>query len=259
MCKNISGPFFFGFGEQREDVMSQSISDMPLSQRPYEKCLKDGESSLSDLELIAVILRCGTQGRSSLSLASDILRMAEERSNSGLSGLMHLSYHDLRKINGVGKVKAVQLKCIGELSKRIAASAARSGLCYQNPATIADFYMERLRHENQEMLYCMMLDSKNHFIGDSLLSKGTVNSTVITPREIFVEALRQQAVHIIIVHNHPSGDPVPSRSDLVLTQRVYLSGQLLGIALLDHIIIGDHRYVSLNEQGIFEEFQIERT
>ena len=235
--------------------MSQSISDMPLSQRPYEKCLKNGESSLSDLELIAVILRSGTQGKSSLSLASDIMRMAEEKQDCGLAGLLYLSCHDLQKINGVGKVKAIQLKCIGELSKRIASSAARRDLCFQNPKSIADFYMERLRHENQEMLYCMMLDSKNHFISESLLSKGTVNSTMITPREIFVEALRQQAVHIIIVHNHPSGDPLPSQSDLDLTQRIYLSGEILGVTLLDHIIIGDHKFVSLNEQGIFEEYR----
>ena len=112
--------------------------------------------------------------------------------------------------------------------------------------------MEQLRHEEQEVILCMMLDGKNHLMGEYYLSKGTANAALITPREVFVEALRRHAVNIILVHNHPSGDPVPSPCDEEVTERIYKAGELLGIHLLDHIVIGDHRYVSFREQGLLE-------
>ena len=161
---------------------------------------------------------------------------------------------ELMKIHGIGKVKAIQLKCIGELSKRMATAAAKPELSFHHPVTIAKYYMERLRHEEQELLYCMMLDGHNHLSGEQLLSRGTVNATLITPREVFVEAVKYLAVNLILVHNHPGGDPSPSQADLDVTERIYHCGELLGIHLLDHIIIGDHRYVSFREKGIFDEY-----
>lgn len=233
--------------------MKDTIRELPKSQRPYEKCIREGEGTLSDSELLAVILRCGTRGRSSLSLANEILKRTKNSSFPGLLGLLHLSRTDLMKINGIGEVKAVQLKCIGELSKRMASAAARPQLSFQNPVTIARYYMEQLRHEEQELLYCMMLDSKNHLLGERLLSRGTANATLITPREVFVEAVRCHAVSLILVHNHPSGDPNPSHGDREVTSRIYQAGELLGIHLLDHIIIGDQRYMSFREQGLMDE------
>ena len=158
------------------------------------------------------------------------------------------------KSHGIGKVKAIQLKCIGELSKRMATAAAKPELSFQHPVTIAKYYMEQLRHEEQELLYCMMLDGHNHLTGEHLLSRGTANATLITPREVFVEAVKYHAVNLILVHNHPGGDPSPSQADLEVTSRIYQSGELLGIHLLDHIIIGDHRYISFREKGIFDEY-----
>lgn len=114
--------------------------------------------------------------------------------------------------------------------------------------------MEQLRHEEQELLYCMMLDGHNHLTGEQLLSRGTATATLITPREVFVEAVKYHAVNLILVHNHPGGDPSPSQADLEVTRRVFESGELLGIHLLDHIIIGDHRYISFREKGIFDEY-----
>ncbi len=181
------------------------IKDIPSEERPYEKCLARG-AALSDAELLAVILR-GAAGQSCVELAREILRFSP--SASGLLGLHHLSVQELMKIRGIGKVKAVQLKCITELSTRIATMRAKESLCFTDPSSIAEYYMERLRHEEQELLICMMFDTKNHLLGDAQISRGTVNSALISPRELFLQALAFHAVHIILVHNHPSGNPEP--------------------------------------------------
>ena len=221
--------------------MKQTIRELPESSRPYEKCLQWGPSVLSDSELLAVILRSGVQGCNSLVLANQILSLTKDTSYPGLLGLLHMSIPDLMKVNGIGKVKAVQLKCIGELSKRMASAVARPRLSFNEPITIAKYYMERLRHEEQEILIVM------------LLSRGTVNSTLITPREVFMEALKFHAVSVILVHNHPSGDPTPSECDKKITERIYRSGEILGVKLLDHVVIGDQRYISFKEQGMMPE------
>lgn len=230
--------------------VKHTMKELPESERPYEKCIREGESALSDSELLAVILRCGTRGVSSLELANDIMNYMKESSYPGLAGILHSSISDLRKIRGVGRVKAVQLKCIGELSKRISASAAKPSLSFHQPDSIAAYYMEQLRHQEQELMICMMLDNQNHLLTERLLSKGTVNAALITPREIYMEAVRCHAVSLILVHNHPGGNPSPSVSDIRITEQIYQAGEILGIHLLDHIIIGDHKYVSFKEQGI---------
>ena len=230
--------------------MKQTIKELPESSRPYEKCLQGGPSVLSDSELLAVILRSGVPGNNSLALANQILSLTKDTSYPGLLGLMHMSLPDLMKVNGIGKVKAIQLKCIGELSKRMASAVARPGLSFNDPITIAKYYMEHLRHEEQEVLIVMLLDGKNHLIGEQTLSRGTVNATLITPREVFLEAMKFHAVSVILVHNHPSGDPTPSDDDIKVTERVYRSGELLGVRLLDHVVIGDHKYVSFRELGL---------
>ena len=235
--------------------MQKKIKELPESQRPYEKCQRDGSASLSDSELLAVILKSGTQGSNSIDLASEVLQVMEHSPYPGLSGILHISMKELMMIKGIGPVKAVQLKCIGELSKRIAMSVARPQLCLNHPDTIAHYYMERLRHEEQELMICMMLDSGMHLLGDPVLSIGTVNSALITPREIYKEALRYHAVSVILIHNHPSGNPYPSQEDILITEKISKAGELIGIRLVDHIIIGDQRYISFMEQGFMEQYQ----
>lgn len=230
--------------------MNQTIKDLPETERPYEKCIREGEEALSDSELLSVILRCGTRGRNSISLAAEILQHMQETSYPGLPGILHCSLTDLKQIRGIGTVKAVQLKCIGELSRRIASAAARPALSFHHPDSIADYYMEQLRHQEQERMICMMLDNRNHLLAERLISKGTVNATLVTPREIYMEAVRCHAVSLILVHNHPGGDPSPSLCDMETTRRIRDAGELLGIPLLDHIIIGDRRYVSFREEGL---------
>ncbi len=234
--------------------MQKTIRELPASERPYEKCLKNGPGALSDSELLAVILKNGVKGSSSIDLANEILNTAENTPYAGLLGLMHLSLKELMKIKGVGQVKAIQLKCIGELSKRIAATSASLHLSMSHPETIAQYYMEQLRHEEKEILILMMLDSGMHLLGEQVLSTGTVNASLVTPREVFLEALRYHAVSVVMIHNHPSGIPTPSDEDLQITERIYHTGEMLGIHLVDHIIIGDQRYVSFMEQGILKGY-----
>lgn len=223
------------------------MKHLPEEERPYEKCLAWGAERLSDAELIAVILRTGSKGVSALELSRNVLA----QNKKGLLGIYHMSISDLQKIRGLGKVKSVQLKCIAELSRRISRAGISESISFHDPAAVAEYYMEALRHEEQEILVLAMLNSKGKLIRDTVISKGTVNASLISPREIFIEAIRQQAVSILLLHNHPSGVPDPSRDDVLLTERVRRSGAMLGIELLDHIIIGDRQAVSMREQGFW--------
>ena len=237
--------------EQREQTASEErkgILSLPPEERPYEKCLEQGCQALSDAELLAVIIRTGAVGDTSVELARRVLDLGGRQGN--LAGLCGLSVQELTSVKGIGRVKAIQIQCIAELSRRMAKSRARDGLCFHDPASIADFYMEDLRHEEREQCRVMMLNTRSMLLAEKQLSVGTVNASLISAREIFLEALKCQAVYIILIHNHPSGDPHPSREDILLTKRVWEAGELIGISLLDHIIIGDRSYISLREENL---------
>ena len=234
---------------KKEDrTNGKTMKSLPESERPYEKAAEYGVESLSDAELLAVILRTGTKDKSVRDLAEEILKLGNP---SGLPGLLHHSLADYQEIRGIGSVKAVQLSGIGELSKRIWKSAkVTSELICRNPAVIAEYFMEEMRHKEQEFLKMLILNTKNVLMKDIDISKGTVNASLATPREIFIEALKYRGTSVILLHNHPSGDPTPSNDDCLFTKRVAEAGKMIGISLLDHIIIGDNSYVSLNERGI---------
>ena len=236
-CKSV------GRGEQTMEATKKTIREMPEDDRPYEKCLQNGPAALSDAELLAVILRTGTKGKTSVELAAEIL--APEGAYHGLIGMIHRSVEDLRTIPGIGTVKAVQIRCIAEMARIIARTSAGRRLKFNDPESIADYYMESLRHEEQEIVLCMMFDTKNNLLGDEIITRGTVNLSLISPREVFLAALAYHAVQIILVHNHPSGDAMPSQEDFLATERIRAAGELLGIRLLDHIVIGDHCFESI--------------
>ncbi len=226
----------------------KTMKMLPESERPYEKALELGVTSLSDAELLAVILRTGTKDTSARDLAEEILKLGNP---SGLPGLLHRSLEDYKEIRGIGNVKAIQLSCIGELSQRIWKAEKRtSEFVCDHPQTIAGYFMEELRHQEQEVLKLLILNIKNVILKEVDISKGTVNASFATPREIFIEAMKHRGAGIIMLHNHPSGDPTPSESDYLFTKRVKAAGSLMGIPLIDHIIIGDNSYVSLKERGI---------
>ncbi len=230
---------------------NQRVSDPNL---PYEKCLREGPRALSDAQLLAVIIRTGIQGDDAQGLAEKVLRLLP--SKEGLLSLHHLTVAELTQIPGIGRVKAIQLQCVGELSRRMASRKAVRNTSYLTPDAVADYYMEMLRHEERESLHMMMLDTRGGLLREECLATGTVNRSILSVREIFGTALRNRAVSIVLVHNHPSGDPSPSPEDILVTKKVYALGQQLEINLLDHVIIGDHCYVSLRESGIFEEAKI---
>lgn len=224
-------------------MLKSSTARIPADLLPYEKFEKYGEASLTDAELLAVIIRTGSSRKNIMEIAADILALCPYA--KGLEGIYELSADRLRSVPGIGRVKAIQIKCIAELSKRIAESKARRKLDFRSAASVAAYYMERLRCEKREMVYCMMLDTKASLICDECISIGTVNASLLSPREIFTRALECHAVSIVLVHNHPSGDPAPSEEDLRITETVKRAGEIIGIRLLDHIIIGQKRYNSI--------------
>ncbi len=220
---------------------------MPISERPYEKCELYGPGSLSDAELIAVVIRTGGRGERVTELAARILNSVPGKR---LGGLFQMTLGQLSDIRGVGRVKAVQLICLAELAKRMMTSAvSRSRLTCSEPMAVASHFMPQMKFLEYEQVRLLILNGRNVLEDDVVVSIGTFNSAVASPREIFYNALKHKAVSIIIIHNHPSGDPTPSKEDLSITERLAKAGEIVGIPLLDHIIIGDGRYVSLKESG----------
>lgn len=220
-----------------------TAKELPVSERPYEKCLQAGPQALSDAELLAVILKNGSRKQNVVELAQNILQAGER----GLLNLYDLSLEELQAFDGVGGVKAIQLKCVAELSRRIAQADRRDRVRLLDPESVAAYFMEQLRHETTEQLLIAMFDTKCHLIGSAKIAAGSARNVPGSPRDIFMCALRQRAMSIILLHNHPSGDPMPSRDDVYLTRRIMECGKLLDIELSDHIIIGDNNYYSFRE------------
>lgn len=229
---------------------NNTIKQMYCEDRPYEKCERFGAENLTDAELLAVILRTGTKGENSLELARRLL--CPDLAGKGILNIHQWTMDRLLKIKGIGRVKAVQILCLSELSKRMAKSSALEGLDFSSPNKIAQYYMEDMRHRKKEVLKLLLLNTRSKLIGENDVSVGTVDMALVSPRELYLEALSKNAVSIILMHNHPSGDPSPSMEDIRITKRVYEAGEMIGIRLLDHIIIGDNRYVSMKEKGILQ-------
>lgn len=223
------------------------------AEKPYERFLACGAGSLTNVELLAIILRTGTRDRDATQLAREILGFKEEGATD-LSALHHLTLEDLLKIPGIGQVKAVKILSLAEISRRLVRERTARKMVFQDPSSVAQYYMEELRHLETEKAILVMLDNRMALLREEVISLGTVNCTLLSPREIFLRALRWGAVNIILLHNHPSGDPTPSGADIEVTERIYRVGNLLGIHLLDHLVIGDLSYMSLRELGYIPEY-----
>lgn len=221
------------------------IMDLPENERPREKLLRYGTEALSNAELLAIILRTGSSNDNILNLSNRILK-----ETGGLNGVLNCSIEDLLELKGIGEAKATQLLAIGELLKRFKSFKGGEQYKISQPKDAADYIMNDMRYLNQEHLKVIMLNTKNIVLSVKDVSVGSLNSSIVHPREVFKEAIRKASASIIICHNHPSGDPTPSSEDISLTSRIKECGKLLGIELLDHIIIGDGIYVSLKEKGV---------
>ena len=225
------------------------MKDIPVSERPYEKLEKYGSETLSNAELLAIVIRTGSMEDTSVSLAQRLLSLDESR--GGITFLHDLSVEELRKTKGIGRVKALQIKAVMELSKRVSASLINNNrVTIKSPVEVSTLLMEEMRHLKKEVFKIILLNTKNHIIKYMNVSVGSLNSSIVHPREVFSEAVKAGCSGMLLVHNHPSGDPEPSREDIETTQRLVNAGNILGIKVLDHVVIGDGRYISLKEQGL---------
>lgn len=215
-----------------------------MESRPRERLLKEGAGALSDIELLAIMLRTGTMDMTALDLAT--LLLSKYRN---LLGLMQVSVEELNSLKGIGLAKAAQIKAALELGRRVAVAAAGDGDSIRSPEDAAALVMEDMRHLDKEHFMALLLNVKNRVLAREIISIGTLNTSSVHPRELFKPAVRRSAASVILVHNHPSGDPSPSNEDLEVTRRLVEAGKILGIQVLDHLIIGDKEFVSLKAMG----------
>ncbi|MDE3839770.1 hypothetical protein C0966_10410 [Bacillus methanolicus] len=226
------------------DTQSLMIRDFPEDERPRERFIQSGPESLSNHELLAILLRTGTKQESVLQLANRLLTHFE-----GLRLLKDATLEEITAIKGIGKAKGIQVLAAVEMGRRIA------NLCYddryviRSPEDGAKYLMNDMRFLSQEHFVCLYLNTKNQVLHKQTIFIGSLNASIVHPREVFKEAFRRSAASIICAHNHPSGDPTPSREDIEVTKRLAECGKIIGIDLLDHLVIGENKYVSLKEKG----------
>jgi len=233
-------------GEKLSINQSYTIKDLPLNERPREKLYRYGVKSLSNSELIAVIIRTGSKGDTAIQLAERIISLDDR----GIGFLSDATIEELTDVKGIGNCKAAQLLAAIELGKRISAYKKEDNIRISCPNDIADLLMEEMRYLKKEYFKIAILDTKNQIITIENISIGNLNSSIVHPREVFNMAIKRSANSIILVHNHPSGDPTPSSEDINITNRLIEAGNILGIKVLDHIIIGDNKYISFKERNI---------
>lgn len=220
------------------------IREIPVDERPRERMMQHGASSLSNAELLAILLRTGTASQSAVHIAERILSQT-----AGLKGLTDSTIETLVQVRGVGPAKAVQILAGVELGRRISRTIPEERLTVRSPQDAADFMMDELQHLTQEHFVCLFLNTKNQVIGKETIFVGSLNASIVHPREIFRKAVQRASAAIICLHNHPSGDPAPSAEDRNVTRRLKEAGTIIGVDVLDHIIIGEQRFYSMKEHG----------
>lgn len=223
------------------------IKDWPQEERPREKLLRHGPQHLSSAELLALILRTGDAASSTSAL--DHGRLLLERFES-LRGLARATTAELCRLKGLGPAKAAELQAVFELARRFVSETWRPGVRYVSPADVYNHFHARLCDHKKEVFIALLLDSKNRLIREVKISEGSLTASLVHPREVFSAVVRESAAAVLFVHNHPSGDPTPSKEDLEITTRLRDAGTLMGVRVLDHIILGHGRYVSLADRGI---------
>jgi DNA repair protein RadC len=223
------------------------LRDIPEEERPRERLMRLGAKKLSNSELIALLLRTGSAGESVIVLAHRVLSQI-----GSLKELTRTTFHELIHIHGIGPAKAIQLLAGVELGRRISCTLPMEKKKILSPFNAAQYVMEELRYEQQEHFICLFLNTKNEVMDKKCIFKGSLNSSIVHPREIFSEAIKRNSASIICVHNHPSGDSMPSKEDLKITQRLVEAGYIIGIELMDHVIIGDRCYFSMKEKGLLQ-------
>ena len=232
--------------EQQEQVEYHPLlKDLPESERPRERLQAYGPGSLSTSELLAILLRTGARSESVINLGSRLLAQF-----GGLAGIARASFADLCEVRGLGLAKAAQIKAALELGKRLMVASPEERPQVKSPTDVANLLMMEMGFLEQEHLRIVLLDTKNHVLGMPTIYVGSLNTSVMRVGELFREAVRSNCAAVIVVHNHPSGDPTPSPEDVNITRQIVEAGKLLDVEVLDHLIIGQQRYVSLKERGL---------
>lgn len=227
------------------EEINPKVKDWPESERPRERLIKHGADSLSDAQLLAIILRTGSGGKGVMDLSIGLLDRFSE-----LRNLDSASISDLNSIKGLGTAKIAQMKAAFELGKRLMSVPADGKPVFSSSHSLYSYFAPRFKNLKKELFISVLLDAKNRLIRECRVSEGTLTNSLIHPREAFREAIRESAASVIFVHNHPSGDPEPSRDDITITERLKSAGEIIGINVLDHVIIGDGKYTSLKEKGL---------
>ncbi|MGO4888570.1 DNA repair protein RadC [Anaerobacillus sp. MEB173] len=220
------------------------IRDVPISERPRERMLNEGAHVLSNQELLAIVLGTGTRNESVLQISQRVLQHFD-----GLHLLKEATVEELKGIKGIGDSKAVLIQASLELGRRMSRLQLEARYVIRSPEDVSRYVMEDMRFLTQEHFVCLYLNTKNQVIHRQTVFIGSLNASIVHPREVYKEAIRRSAASIVCLHNHPSGDPSPSREDIDVTKRLVECGKMIGIELLDHVIIGDQKYVSLKEKG----------
>lgn len=219
------------------------IRDMPEDERPRERLLKYGPEALSNAELLAIILRTGTQKENVINLCSRIF------SEYSIKQLSQANVSKLTEIHGIGEAKAAQIAAVFELARKLESFTDEPKRKIRSPADVYSILYPKMREQKRERLVALLLDTKNQVLREEVISIGSLNANIVHPREVFKAALMESCASVILSHNHPSGDPTPSREDIAVTEKLVEGGKLLGIDVLDHVVIGEGRYVSLKDEG----------
>ncbi|MGL4485225.1 MAG: RadC family protein [Anaerovoracaceae bacterium] len=223
------------------------IRELPETDRPRERLVKVGAKALNNAELLAILLDTGTRQKTAIGLAEEILA---SNTVNGISRLEDVSLQELQRFQGVGIAKASHIVAAVELGKRISTKATGAKMKLNSTKDIVKIFMERMRHYNKEYFVILMLNTKSEIIREETISIGDLSTSIVHPREVFLEAIRRSAAAIALVHNHPSGNPEPSQDDIEVTERLIKAGEVVGISVLDHVIIGDGKFVSLKSRGL---------
>lgn len=224
------------------------MKDIPVSERPYEILERKGASALTDAQLLSVILSTGTKEETALGLSTRLLSEAGSKGNA-LSEFFGASYAYLSSRRGIGRVKALQIMAVSEIARRLKSGGGEAAVYLNDPAAAAQYGSRFIGKLNQETVLAFYLNVKNRLLFEKEISRGNINRSLLSPREVFEPALERGAARIILAHNHPSGDPTPSANDLTLSEKLCACGDLMEIPILDHIILGDDSFYSLKEHG----------
>lgn len=260
LCRNCCYPFWFKIMKNETFAVEvKTASDKEFDNAdtvyepgPYEIVMEAGEQALSDAQLLAVILRTGIPGTDATGLAKKILSSCD--TDRGLSGLNRLSIPDMLSVEGIGKVKAIQLRCLCEISKRMAKRSDFRKLDLSGTRLIADHYMQDMAHLESEKVVAVLLDARCRFIRDIVIAVGSTELAYFKPKDIFCEILKWRADSFVLLHNHPMGDPTPSISDITMTKKLEEGAGLLGLRLFDHIVIGNNCFFSMKDEGMIGGF-----